>query len=130
MSDKKRIVLVDDDRDFVASVKDWLEANNLEVLVAYDGAAGLEMVTREKPDLMILDVMMSTDTEGIEVSRKIAEHPDLKMMPVLMLTGMRKAKNLPFGLEPDENWLPVRVVMEKPVPPDLLLREIRRLLGG
>jgi len=130
MSDKKRIVLVDDDRDFVASVKDWLEANNLEVLVAYDGAAGLEMVTREKPDLMILDVMMSTDTEGIEVSRKIAEHPDLKKMPVLMLTGMRKAKNLPFGLEPDENWLPVRVVMEKPVPPDLLLREIRRLLGG
>jgi hypothetical protein len=49
-------------------------------------------------------------------------------MPVLMLTGMRKAKNLPFGLEPDESWLPVRVVLEKPVPPDVLLKEIERLL--
>ncbi len=130
MSGKKRVLIVDDDRDFVASVKDWLEANNIEVLVAYDGASGLECALKEQPDLMILDVMMSSDTEGIEVSRKIAEQPDLKRMPVLMLTGMRKAKNLPFGLEPDENWLPVRVVMEKPVPPDVLLREIHRLLGN
>lgn len=128
MSDKKRILIVDDDRDFVASVKDWLEANNLLVLVAYDGTAGFDLALREKPDLMILDVMMTSDTEGIEVSRRIAEHQELRQMPVLMLTGMRKAKNLPFGLEPDDNWLPVRVVLEKPVPPDILLREIQRLI--
>jgi len=128
MSDKKRILMVDDDVDFVASVKDWLEANGYEVQVAYDGASGMAMAIKGKPDLMILDVMMASDTEGIEVSRRITEVPELKRMPVLMLTGMRKAKNLPFGLEPDANWLPVRVVMEKPVPPDVLLREIQRLL--
>jgi two-component system alkaline phosphatase synthesis response regulator PhoP len=130
MSNKKRILLVDDDEDFVESVKVWLEANDLEVMVAYDGATGLNAAIKEKPDLMILDVMMATDTEGIEVSRKIAEIPELNHMPVLMLTGMRKAKNLPFGLEPDANWLPVRVVLEKPVPPDQLLLEIKRLLGN
>lgn len=129
MSDRKRVLIVDDDRDFVASVKDWLEANNLVVLVAYDGSSGFELALREKPDLMILDVMMTSDTEGIEVSRRIAEQQELRQMPVLMLTGMRKAKNLPFGLEPDDNWLPVRVVLEKPVPPDILLREIKRLIG-
>lgn len=129
MSKKKRILLVDDDRDFVASVKAWLEANDLEVQVAFDGGTGLKTAIKEKPDLMILDVMMATDTEGIEISRKVAEVAELSRMPVVMLTGMRKAKNLPFGLEPDVNWLPVRVVLEKPVPPDQLLKEIKRLLG-
>ncbi len=125
---KKRIILVDDDADFAASVKDWLESNGFDVLVACDGVAGLALAIKEKPDLVILDVMMATDIEGIEISRKIAEVPELKRVPVLMLTGVRKAKNLPFGLEPDANWLPVRAVLEKPVPPDVLLREIERLI--
>lgn len=124
----KRILLVDDDQDFVASVEEWLKANGYAVTVALDGASGLEKARQLKPDLMILDVMMATDTEGIEVSRKIAESPDLRNMPVLLLTGIRKAKSLPFGLTPDENWLPVRAVLEKPVPPDVLLKEIQKLL--
>ena len=125
----KRILLVDDDQDFVASVEEWLKANGYEVAVANDGASGLEKARQLKPDLMILDVMMATDTEGIEISRKLAEIPELKAMPVLLLTGIRKAKNLPFGLSPDENWLPVRVVLEKPVPPDVLLKEVQKLIA-
>jgi CheY-like chemotaxis protein len=128
MSMKKRILLVDDDVDLVTSLAEWLKAKGYTVRVAYDGASGIAKAKAEKPDLMILDVMMATDIEGIEVSRKIAELPELKSMPVLMLTGMRKEKNLPVGLEPDENWLPVRVVLEKTVPRDDLLREIERLL--
>jgi two-component system alkaline phosphatase synthesis response regulator PhoP len=124
----KRILLVDDDQDFVASVEEWLKANGYEVTVAFDGASGLEKARQLKPDLIILDVMMGTDTEGIEVSRKIAESPELRVLPVLLLTGIRKAKNLPFGLTPDENWLPVKTVLEKPVPPETLLKEIRKLL--
>ena len=128
MSDKKRILLVDDDADFAASVGEWLKTNGYTVLVATDGVSGIEKAKAEKPDLMILDIMMSTETEGIEVSRKIAEVPELKRMPVLVLTGLRKAKNLPFGLEPDPSWLPVRTVLEKPIPPEVLLAEIQRLL--
>ena len=125
----KRILLVDDDQDFVASVSEWLKANGFDVTVALDGASGIEKARQLKPDLMILDVMMATDTEGIEVSRKIAEIPELRSMPVVLLTGIRKAKNLPFSLSPDENWLPVKIVIEKPVPPETLLKEIRKLLG-
>ncbi len=125
----KRILLVDDDQDFVASVSEWLKANGLDVTVALDGASGIEKARQMKPDLMILDVMMATDTEGIEVSRKIAEIAELRAMPVILLTGIRKAKNLPFSLSPDENWLPVKVVLEKPVPPEILLKEVLKLLG-
>lgn len=129
MTDQKRILLVDDDSDFAASVKELLEVNNYVVQVACDGVSGLAIAIKEKPDLMILDVMMATDIEGIEISRRISEIPELKRMPVLMITGMRKAKHLPFGLEPDASWLPVREVMEKPVQPDDLLRGIQRLIG-
>lgn len=129
MSDKKRILLVDDDADFAASVGEWLKTNGYSVLLAADGASGIEKAKSEKPDLVILDIMMSTEIEGIEVSRKLAEVPDLKRIPVLVLTGLRKAKNLPFGLEPDPSWLPVRSVLEKPIPPETLLAEIQRLLA-
>jgi CheY-like chemotaxis protein len=120
--------LVDDDADFAASLETWLSGNGYTVLMAAGGAAGLEKAVAEKPDLMILDVMMATETEGIEISRKLAAMPELKSMPVLLLTGVRRAKSLPFGLEPDANWLPVRSVLEKPVQLDELLAEIHRIL--
>ena len=126
----KRILLVDDDRDFVESNKDLLEAQGYAILTAYDGKTGLETAIRERPDLMILDVMMATDTEGFEVSRKIPDTPELKHMRVLLVTGIRRAKHLPFGFEPDDTWLPVNDIMEKPILPEKLLEKIRRLLSA
>lgn len=126
---EKKILLVDDDADFVESNKDLLESEGYRVVVAYDGASGLEMAKQERPDLMILDVMMATQTEGFEVSRKIPETPGLKNMPVLLVTGIRKAMHLPFGFEPDDTWLPVQNVLEKPVAPERLLAEVKRLLA-
>lgn len=129
MTAKKKILIVDDDRDFVESNKDLLQANGYEVFVAYDGASGLELAKKVRPDLMILDVMMATTTEGFEVSRKIPETPELRGLPVLLVTGIRKALHLPFGFEPDETWLPVDSVFEKPIEPARLLEEIRKRIG-
>jgi CheY-like chemotaxis protein len=130
MTEKKRILLVDDDVDFVESNRDLLEASGYEVLAAHDGQAGLDLAVKEKPDLMILDVMMAHDTEGFEVSRKIPQTPELRGMPVIMVTGIRKELEVPYTLEPDQTWLPVQTLLEKPVPPEVFLEEIRRHLGG
>lgn len=127
---KKRILIVDDDPDFAESNKQLLEANGYEVLYAPDGTRGLEMAKKEKPDLMILDVMMATNTEGFEVSRKIPETPELRKMPILLVTGIRREMNLPFGFEPDETWLPVSSVFEKPIDPEKLLGEIKKRIGA
>jgi len=129
MSVKKRILIVDDDRDFVESNKDLLEANGYAVLSAHDGASGLALAKKERPDLMILDVMMATNTEGFEVSRKIPESPELKNMPVIMVTGIRKEMHLPFAFEPDDTWLPVDSLFEKPIEPATLLEEIKKRIG-
>lgn len=125
----KKILIVDDRADFVESNKDLLEAHGYQVVVAYDGQSGLEKAKSEKPDLMLLDVMMAHDTEGFEISRKIPEQPELRDMKVILVTGIRQDKNLAYPLEPDETWLPVHGILEKPVPPARLLEEVQKAIG-
>ncbi|HOP46713.1 MAG TPA: response regulator [Desulfobacteraceae bacterium] len=126
---RKKILIVDDDISFVNSVQELLENENYLVLKAYNGEEGLELAKKEHPDLMILDVMMTHNTEGFEISREIVKIPDLKQMYVILLTGITKEMNLPFKFEPDETLLPVSIVLEKPVAPGKLLNEIKERIG-
>jgi CBS domain-containing protein/CheY-like chemotaxis protein len=128
MSAKEKILLVDDDADFVSSTTDLLDAHGYRVISANDGASGLELARREHPDLMVLDVMMATKTEGFEVARKIPSCPELRNMPVLLVTGIRSEMKLGFRLEPDETWLPVSRVMEKPIDPAAFIAAVGELL--
>ena len=128
MSRKHLILLVDDDRELVESNRLLLESEGFEVQAAYDGKSGVEAARKIKPDLMILDVMMATDTEGFDVSRNIPKIPGLQGLPVIVLTGIRETKKLAFGFEPDDAWLPCKAVLEKPVPPEKLLEEVRKNL--
>ncbi len=126
----KRILMIDDDQAFLESNKAILEAENFVVLTATDGAGGLALAQQEKPDLIVMDMMMSTTNEGMEVSRRIRETPDLRATPMIMITGVRSAMHLPFKFEPDARHLPVDAILEKPVAPVNLLREIRKQLEG
>lgn len=130
MSKRNKILLVDDDRELIESNKLLLESEGFEVHVAYDGKSGLEQAKLVKPDLMILDVMMATDTEGFDVSRDIPKIPELQGLPVIILTGIRQKKQLGYSFEPDETWLPSKAVLEKPVPPEKLLEEVQKHLAA
>ncbi len=123
-----KVLIVDDDASFIESIRDLLEAYGYEVHAAQDGTAGLEAARRVKPDIMILDVMMRTDTEGLDVARRVRDLPELAGMGVVLVTGVTKALHLPRDLAPDEQWLPVDRVLEKPVAPDRLIKEIERVL--
>jgi CheY-like chemotaxis protein len=98
------------------------------VLTANDGAEAVALALAQRPDLILLDVMMKSDTEGFDVSRKIREIPDIQRIPVILLTGIRRAMNLPFKFEPDEEWLPVARILEKPVAPEKMLAVIKEML--
>ncbi len=128
--DSKTILIVDDDIEFVQSIEELLTNEGFRVLKAHNGKEGLEAARKFKPDLMILDVMMTHDTEGFEVSRQIQKEQSLKDMKIIILTGITGEKNLPFKFEPDDRWLPVAAVLEKPVAPQRLLSEIHTQLGG
>ena len=125
-SPKKLILIVDDDIEYVESNKELLVAEGYEVMTAHNGKDGLELAKKHKPDLMILDVMMATNTEGFEVARKVPHSPELKGMHILLVTGVRREMSLPFKVHPDETWLPVDKVFEKPIDPQDLLDEIKK----
>jgi two-component system, OmpR family, alkaline phosphatase synthesis response regulator PhoP len=125
----KKILVIDDDPDFVESVENLLEAKGYQVVSASNGKEGVEKAKAEKPNLILLDVMMNTKDEGFNVAREIHEIPEVKGTPVIMVTGVRKEMNLPFGFEPDETWLPVKQILEKPVKPETLLKAVADTIG-
>lgn len=123
-----KILVVDDDVDFVDATSTLLRAKKYTVVSAPNGEEGYTKAKTETPDLILLDVMMTHDAEGFEIARRFKEDPATKGIPIIMITGIRKAKNLPFGFEPDDDWLPVKAVLEKPVKPDELLKKIEEAL--
>jgi len=126
---KNKIALVDDDVDFLDATKNLLEAKGYAVVTATSGEEGYQKAKAEAPSLMLLDVMMGHDSEGFDIARKLSEDPATKNIPVIMLTGIRKAMKLPFSFEPDQDWLPVKAVLEKPIKPDELLKRIKEVIG-
>jgi two-component system alkaline phosphatase synthesis response regulator PhoP len=125
----KKILIIDDDQDFVESVENLLEAKGYQVVSASNGKDGIEKAKAEKPDLILLDVMMSTKDEGFNVARQMQQMPEIKGTPVVMVTGVSREMNLPFSFEPDPTWLPVRQVLEKPIKSEKLLSVVADALG-
>ena len=125
-----KIVVVDDDQDIRDSLRAILEGEQYEVITAADKTEGMETIQTEKPDLAILDVMMSTWEDGFEMSRELKKDPDFKDMPILMLTGVEKETGMDFkSTAGDPTWCPVDGYLRKPVEPSILLSEIEKLLS-
>jgi len=85
MSDPKRILIVDDNRSLVRVTEGVLHRHGFEIITAYDGPEGLQRAQAEKPDLIILDIVMPS-MSGYEVCRRLQENPETSAIPVLMLT--------------------------------------------
>jgi len=120
----KKVLIIDDDPEFVEAITNLLDAKGYDVVSAGDGKDGVAKAKQEKPDIILLDVMMTTKSEGFDIARELSKDENLKGTPVIMLTGVRKEMNLPFGFEPDPDWLPVAAFLEKPVKPEVLLKTI------
>ena len=84
--DKKRILVVDDERHIVRLVQVNLERAGYEVLTAFDGVEALEKVKTESPDMVVLDVMMPR-MDGFEVLKNLQSDPGFQNIPVIMLTA-------------------------------------------
>ena len=128
--EKAKIIVVDDDRDIRDSLQVILESWQYTVLTAADRTEGMEKIETEKPDLAILDVMMSTWEDGFEMARELKNDPQFKNMPILMLTGVKDKTGIDFkSTAGDPTWCPVEGFLDKPVEPDTLVAEIEKLLS-
>jgi CheY-like chemotaxis protein len=122
-----RILVVDDDPDFVEIMRTILESNDYQVVTAANGNQALSQVKAERPDLMILDIMMSTVLDGLDVSEKLSQDPDAAYMPVIMVSSIADtpyAHVFPMEQQPHmDAWL------SKPVDPKVLLNKVAELLN-
>jgi len=122
-----KILVADDDADFVLICRMILEAEGYQVLEAANGDQALESMRQEKPDLVLLDVMMSTTLEGVDVSKAIEADPNLRDVPVVMISSISTSE---YASEfPDDERIPIDAWISKPVQPDVLLKTVRRFLG-
>lgn len=127
MSDKKLILLVDDDPDFVEAVKVIVESGGYEVQVAYDGEEGLEAVAAKKPDLIVLDVMMPV-MNGHEACSKLKADDATRDIPVILLTAVADRVTTSTYTHRDMLESEAEDYMPKPVEPKELLERIQTWL--
>jgi len=127
MEKKAKILLIDDDVDFVEATKIILESKPYEVVVAYEGDEGLRKAKEEKPDLILLDVIMPIK-DGFTAAEQLNKDPELSGIPVIMLTAyaeMGGETSIPVSagltLEADD-------YIDKPVSPEELLRRVEKHL--
>ena len=131
---KPKIITIDDDPDVLEVLRIALEANNYEVYGASNGTDGLRMIKEVRPDLIILDVMMDTITEGFQVSYQLrsqdpkSEYRQFSKIPIIMLTGISQKIDMKFSPEKDGEYLPVDEFVEKPIRVESLLEKVKKLL--
>ena len=127
-----KILMIDDDPDVTLAMRIPLEAAGYEFHAALNSEEGFEKMKEVKPDLIILDVMMETATEGFQTSLKLRDRsPDAEFaayrdIPILMLTSVHTTTPLRFA--PDEDYLPVDAFLEKSADPEQVLALVEKLL--
>ncbi len=129
MKPKAKILLVDDDQDFLEMHEAVLKNHGYDVLTASSGHEGLEKVRAEMPDVIILDLMMEKYDTGFSFSKEIKNDPLFKKIPILMVTAVAEATGYRFSLKEDGYWMKTDDFLDKPIMPDVLIGKVEKLLA-
>jgi len=119
-----KILIVDDDEDFVTAVALVLKKNNFEVSTAHSLEEGMEKFVKFHPDLVLLDVIMEQPDDGFVMAQTLKKRSS--SVPILMLTNIGQVTGMDFGK--DEELAPVDDFIQKPIMPSKLLEKINLLL--
>lgn len=130
-AEKKKILIIDDDPDFVEGIKSILATAEppYEVEAAYNPKDGFDLLQGKRFDLLLLDIMMGRGAEGVMLARKMGADPVLREIPVLIITGIREQIAYLFpGQAVHPHFVAVDELVEKPVEPGLLLDKCQSLI--
>ena len=116
------ILVVDDDPDFVEIMRTILEKNGYSVATAASGEQALKAMRQQLPALVLLDVMMSSVLDGLNLSHAMREDSQLKGVPVIMISSI--ADSSASGMFPTDEYIPIDAWISKPVQPKDLLKKV------
>jgi len=123
-----KILIVDDDPDFVESMRFILISHGYDVVSAGNSDEGWASLETEKPDLVILDVVMSSVLDGLNMSQRMHDDLEHRTIPILMVTSIA---NIDYAaLFPTDEALHIDAFLSKPVSAERLLSEVRRFIGS
>jgi len=134
LANKTRILVIDDDLDTLDATRLTLESRGYEVATTANPEDGLRGIEKDRPDLVILDVMMPDGIEGFQWLWNVRRHPDeaVRTVPVIVASSIHKTTPLRFHEgDSDEtgSYLPVQGFFDKPVDPDQLVERIEKVLS-
>lgn len=121
------ILIVDDDPDFCETTRIVLEQNGYETVSAANGEEAMQAVGQAKPDLIVLDVIMSSILDGLDVSQQLQNSPEHKDIPIVMVTSIANTDYA--ALFPTDEYVHISAFMTKPISPDRLLAQVQKLLA-
>jgi len=121
---KKKLLVVDDERGFVDIVSERLSVKGFDILSAFDGKEGFEKARSERPDLIILDILMPK-MNGYELCKNLKLDEDLKDIPIIMLTVRFEPNDIVFG-----KTVGADAYLSKPLELELLLHTVNMLLNS
>jgi DNA-binding response OmpR family regulator len=129
VSENKKLLIIDDDPDFVEGIMSILQGAGYEVEARYNPKEGFKELETGKYDLLLLDIMMGRGAEGVMIARKMRKNSKLREIPVLILTGIREQIAYLFpGSAVSPHFVEVDELVEKPVEPGLLLERVEALI--
>jgi CheY-like chemotaxis protein len=123
---KGKIMIVDDDPDFVAYIRTILESHDYAVVSAGNSDQGMIVLAREKPDLVVLDVIMSSILDGLNMSQRMADDAAFANTPIIMVTSIANTDYL--ALFPTDESIHISAFLTKPIAPADLLKNVQKLL--
>jgi two-component system alkaline phosphatase synthesis response regulator PhoP len=129
MSEKKKILIIDDDRDYGEALRIVLESNGYAVDQALNIDDGRKAVEENRPNLIILDVMMDKHTDGFDFCYNLKHEEACRMIPILMVTAVTEKTGFKFSPETDGEYLQADDYVAKPIPVAELLSRVNKLIG-
>jgi CheY-like chemotaxis protein len=126
MNEIKKVLIIDDDRDFASAIETLLKSEGYEVSSAVNGSEGMKLAKTLQPDLILLDIMMRERTEGLFTLQEIRRTPVISNTPVIVISSIYTDEPL-FRVNPEPGWLPADLFLAKPIDPARLLEEAQRL---
>lgn len=123
-----RILLIEDDPDMHVAVRAMLPASEFALTACSTGPAGMEAMRRQPPDLLLLDIMLATPSEGFHLCYQMKEDPRLRDVPVIMISAIGRRTGMDYARELGTEYAPAEAFLEKPFDAATLLATVRRWL--
>lgn len=131
-TDRKKILIIDDDEDFRSSTRALLESHDYVVSEAASGKEGMEKIKTEKPDLIVLDIMMESMTEGYFVTHLLKfkkEYEEFQRVPILMVSSIQEDPRSRFPFSDEAQLISPDSYLSKPLDIDKFLKRVEKLLS-